>query len=108
MKPSLAMAYSIKKKNMSKGGECFAKGGEVQDQNPHEAHSVLNASSLVAELRRKHARKMAEGGEVNDDFLSDEENTALPNEEEIEVPQDKKKRMLSRAFEQVRARHKGG
>lgn len=53
-------------------------------------------------------KKFAGGGEVNDDFLSDEENTPLPDESaEGELPEMKRKRLISKAFDAVRRRQTG-
>ncbi len=121
---SMNIAYAIKKKNSGKYPtpleKNYAKGGMVQDEPdedisleeqsggdaddaPMEAMTYISPESIVKSLR---AKRMAAGGEVNDDFLSDEENTALPDESmEDELPQARRKRMLSKAFEMVRQRH---
>lgn len=105
-KPGLSIAYSIRRKNaqkMAKGGYPVAKdpnyadGGEVS-----EPMIVCGPSSIASAIR---AKKMAAGGEVNDDFLSDEEDTALPDEtEEPEEPESRKSRLLSKVFENMRKR----
>lgn len=120
---ALSIAYSIKRKNSGKyptaKDQNYAHGGEVQDEPdedisleeqsggdaddaPMQSMTVISPESIVRSLRMK---KMAAGGEVDDDFLSDEEDTALPDESESEeLPDMKRKRMLSKAFEMVRRR----
>lgn len=110
---ALSIAYAIKKKNSGKypspKDENYADGGEVEEDQGHEAAPepqqtkvFISPDSIVKSI---HAKRMAAGGEVDDDFLSDEENTALPDESEPEeLPDMKRKRMLSKAFEMVRQR----
>ncbi len=115
---ALSIAYSIKRKNSPN----MAKGGMVQDEPdedisleeqsggdaddaPAQSMTVISPESIVRSLRMK---KMAAGGEVDDDFLSDEEDTELPDESAVgELPDDRRKRMISKAFDMVRRRQTG-
>lgn len=127
--PAMAIAYSIKRKNSGKypthKDPNYAHGGEVNhisldEQSGGDSDGAtddpgfsFSPESIVQSLRKKMGKGSypvpeviegySAGGEVDDDFLSDEENTALPDE--TTSPDDRKKRLLARAFEMVRARH---
>lgn len=102
-KQSLALALAIRKKNakkMASGGyptekdSDYSDGGEVG-----ESAIVCSPSSIASAIR---ARKMSSGGEVDDDFLSAEEDAPLPDE--AEAPDQRRSRLLSKVFENMRKR----
>lgn len=100
-KQSLALALAIHRKNakkMAKGGVIVGNGADQDDEGADDM-IVCGPSSIASAIR---AKRMAAGGEVNDDFLSDEEDTELPDESE--APDMKKSRLLSKAFENIRKR----
>lgn len=110
MKKGLSLAYSIHKKNTAKGyptpkDQNYAKGGEVED-----AVVVCNPSNIANAIR---AKRMASGGlvEQNSDFLSpaeEDDSDMLPSESDefspVDDPLTKRKKLLSKAFENVRNR----
>lgn len=122
MKQSLAIAYAVKRRNKKSSGgmASYAKGGEVNEK----LHPSYEPSSIVKAMR---AKKMSEGGMVEDDphlpeghnmddFLSDEEdseaiNLTYPDPDDMESTEgmgpeeeamQKRKGMLSKIMSKMR------
>lgn len=101
MKESMAMAYAVKRRSQQK-----AKGGMIHP-------SVMKKPSTIVEAIR--AKKMAEGGTVDDeDEMPYEMTDELPgddpdmqmasNEEDEEDPEKKKKMRLQAIMNKVRSK----